>query len=245
LVSIERGYDPRRFTLLSFGGAGGLHAAALAAALRIPRVLIPQHPGAFSALGVLLADVVKDYGRTVMLNVNAGEKLPPAIAAAFAELTQQAQNDLHHEGFAPRQTQLHRALALRYRGQSFELELPATPTVLKDFHLAHRERYGHADETRAIEIVSVRLRAVGLTQKPELPRAARIKRHNAQPQRQASVFLTTKATRLPVFDRAQLAPGAQINGAALILEYGSTTLLPTGWQAYVDTQYNLLLTKQE
>jgi N-methylhydantoinase A len=245
LVSIERGYDPRRFTLLSFGGAGGLHAVALAEALRIPRILIPQHPGAFSALGVLLADVVKDYGRTVMLNVNAGEKLPPIIATAFAELIQHAQRDLRVEGFAPRQTRLLRALALRYRGQSFELELPATPIVLQDFHRAHRERYGHADESRAVEIVSVRLRAIGLTQKPELPRATRVKRHTAQPQRQASVCLTTKATRLPVFDRAQLAPGAQINGAAIILEYGSTTLLPAGWQAYVDAQHNLLLTKQE
>ena len=245
LVSIERGYDPRRFTLVSFGGAGGLHAVALAEALRIPRILIPNHPGAFSALGVLLADVVKDYAQTVMLTVAPNEKPPRRIAAAFAALTRQAAEDLRAEGFAPRQTQLQRQLALRYRGQSFDLALPATPNVLAEFHRAHQERYGHSDATRAIEIVSVRLRASGLTVKPDLPRAARVKRHAAATQRFAQVALTTKATRLPVFERATLAPGTQFAGPCLVLEYGSTTLLPPGWQAEVDAGDNLILQQRK
>ncbi|NOT62901.1 MAG: hydantoinase/oxoprolinase family protein [Acidobacteria bacterium] len=241
LVSIERGYDPRRFTLVSFGGAGGLHAVALAEALRIPRILVPHYPGAFSALGVLLADVVKDYAQTMMLPVASSEKIPPLVVEAFAALTRRALRDLRGEGFTARQTQLHRLLALRYRGQSFDLELPAIPEVLADFHRAHQERYGHSDATRAVEIVSVRLRAVGLTDKPVLPHVARVKRHVATTQRFASVVLASKPERLPVFDRAQFASGAQCKGACLVLEYGSTTLVPVGWQAEVDADYNLIL----
>ncbi len=248
LVSIERGYDPRRFTLVSFGGAGGLHAVALAEALRIPRILIPSHPGAFSALGVLLADVVKDYAQTVMLTVESSEKLPRLINEAFAALTQQAQRDLRAEGFTTKQIQLQRLLALRYRGQSFDLELPATPQVMpnlmNDFHRAHQERYGHSDATRAVEIVSVRLRAVGLTDKPALPRAARVKRHTAKAHRFAQVVLTAKPVRLPVFNRAELAPGARCEGACLILEYGSTTLVTAEWQATVDADYNLIISRR-
>jgi N-methylhydantoinase A len=241
LVSIERGYDPRRFTLLSIGGAGGLHAVALAEALRIPRILIPHHPGAFSALGVLLANVVKDYAQTVMLPIGAAEKLPRRINEIFALLIKQAKADLRAEGFSAQQIQWERLLALRYRGQSFDLELPATSNVLTNFHRAHEERYGHSDAMRAVEIVSVRLRAIGLADKPVLPRVAHIKRHTAKPQRFASVVLTAKPERLPVFDRALLMPGAQCNGASVILEYGSTTLVPAGWQVQVDAAYNLIL----
>ncbi len=241
LVSIERGYDPRRFTLVSFGGAGGLHAAALAEALRIPRVLIPAYPGAFSALGVLLADVVKDYSRTVMLTVEAGAALPRSVAAEFAHMEKQGARDLRAEGFTVAQSQLVRALALRYRGQSFELEITATGDVLRAFHQAHQARYGHADAGKAVEIVSLRLRAIGLTEKPVLAAAARIRKHQAKPARTAEVVLTGKPLRVPVYERESLTPGAQLAAPAIVVEYGSTTLIPSGWQAGVDRWQNLLL----
>jgi N-methylhydantoinase A len=127
LVSVERGNDPRLFTLVSFGGAGGLHAAALASALRIPRVLIPADPGAFSALGVLLADVVKDYSRTLMISMENSKVLPREIEGQFSVLEKRAIRDLRAEGFAASQMKgqiiLIRSLAMRYRGQSFELEI--------------------------------------------------------------------------------------------------------------------------
>ncbi len=241
LVSIERGYDPRRFTLVSFGGAGGLHAAALAEALRIPRVLIPANPGAFSALGVLLADVVKDYSRTVMLTVEAGDALPRSVAAEFARMEKQATRDLRAEGFSAAQSQLVRALAMRYRGQSFELEIAATGDVLRAFHQAHQARYGHADAGKAVEIVSLRLRAIGVTEKPALAAAARIRKHQAKPARTAEVVLTGKPVRVPVYEREALVPGAQLAAPAIVVEYGSTTLLPGGWQAGVDRWQNLVL----
>lgn len=241
LVSIERGYDPRRFTLVSFGGAGGLHAAALAEALRIPRVLIPANPGAFSALGVLLADVVKDYSRTVMLTVEAGQALPRSITAEFARLEKQAARDLRAEGFTAAQSQLVRTLAMRYRGQSFELEIAVTGDVLRAFHQAHQARYGHADSSKAVEIVSLRLRAIGLTEKPALTVAARVRKQSANPVRMAQVNLTGKPISLPVYQRESLRPGAQLATPSIVVEYGSTTLIPNGWQAGVDRWQNLVL----
>jgi N-methylhydantoinase A len=243
LVSVERGHDPRRFTLVSFGGAGGLHAGALAEALRIPRVLVPKHPGAFSALGVLLADVVKDYSRTVMLTVTAGERLPRAVTEHFAALERQARDDLRAEGFAAARLQLVRSLAIRYRGQSFELEIKWGNDALAAFHQAHRDRYGHADPSRAVEIVSVRLRGVGLTEKPPLERARRLRRITVPPQFHAPMRLGPRAARVPVYDREQLPPGAALVTPAVVIEYGSTTLVPPGWRAAVDGWHNLVLTR--
>jgi N-methylhydantoinase A len=241
LVSVERGYDPRRFSLVSFGGAGGLHAAALAEALRIPRVLIPAYPGAFSALGVLLADVVKDYSRTMMIAVAPPEALPREVEREFAKLERQAKRELKAEGFGLEQTQLIRLLAMRYRGQSFELEITADDKAITSFHQAHRERYGHADEQKTVEIVSVRLRAAGITDKPALNREKSARRHKAKPQREALVWLGDKRRKVAVYDRAELQPGATIAAPAIIIEYGSTTLIPLGWRARVDAWQNLLL----
>lgn len=245
LVSVERGHDPRRFTLLSFGGAGGLHAAALAGSLRIPRVLIPNYPGAFSALGVLLADVVKDYSRTVMTAIEPSKQIPRAIEKEFAALERQAKSDLRGEGFAPTRIKLIRSLAMRYRGQSFELEIEAPVEDMDDaiaaFHQTHLERYGHADRNRAVEIVSVRLRGVGVSEKTRLKREAKFTRHQPKPQRTAQVWLGPKRKQVPVYDRAELRPGATIKGPAIIVEYGSTTFAPAGWKIKVDGWKNLFL----
>lgn len=250
LVSVERGHDPRLFSLVSFGGAGGLHAAALASALRIPRVLIPSFPGAFSALGVLLADVVKDYSRTVMLTIEAKSEstLPRRIEREFAAMEKQAKSDLRAEGFKPEQTKLARLLAMRYRGQSFELEIGASEDgetgIIARFHQAHRERYGHADEHKAIEIVSVRLRATGVTDKPKLKQEKTFRRHKAKPDREAMIWLGDKRRKAAVFDRETLLPGAKLTAPAIVVEYGSTTLIPTGWHASVDGWQNLILQAQ-
>ncbi len=250
LVSVERGHDPRLFSLVSFGGAGGLHAAALASALRIPRVLIPSFPGAFSALGVLLADVVKDYSRTVMLTIEAnGEStLPRRTEREFAAMEKQAKKDLRAEGFTPEQTKLTRLLAMRYRGQSFELEIGAsedgeTGTIAR-FHQSHRERYGHANEHKAVEIVSVRLRATGITDKPKLKQEKTFRRHKAKPDREAMIWLGDKRRKAAVFERENLLPGAKLTAPAIVVEYGSTTLIPSGWHASVDGWQNLILEAQ-
>ncbi len=246
LVSVERGHDPRRFSMVSFGGAGGLHAAALASALKIPRVLIPSFPGAFSALGVLLADVVKDYSRTVMLTIETAKsgdqsKLPRRIEREFAAMEKLAKADLRAEGFAPEQTNLVRLLAMRYRGQSFELEVTADADAVSQFHQTHRERYGHADEHRAVEIVSIRLRAIGVTDKPKLKQEKSFRRYKAKPDRETLIWLGDKRRKAAVFDRENLLPGAYFAAPAIVVEYGSTTLVPNGWRASVDGWQNLTL----
>src|SRR5579863_6269992 len=157
VVSIERGRDPRDFALVAFGGAGGLHACALAEALSIPRVIVPALPGALSALGILVSDVVKDYSRTVLWRV--ADKLPQArIEQEFAALKKQAANDFDDEA---RQGTIHyeRSVDIRYRGQGYELNLPFTRNLLHEFEREHRRRYGYAHPTREVELVTLRLRA--------------------------------------------------------------------------------------
>src|SRR5262249_3535851 len=234
LGSIERGHDPRRFVMVSFGGAGGLHAAALAEALRVPRVLVPSYPGAFSALGVLLADVIKDYSRTVMLALDSTGAIPREISKQLAALERQATKDIRDEGFAVSQMKLIRLLAMRYRGQSFEIEVEMGDDVAAKFHQAHRERYGHADPQRSVEIVSVRLRAIGVTEKPTIKRVTRFKKHKAKSERSTQVWLGERRRRVDIFDRANLESGATIIGPAIIIEYGSTTFAPAGWRITVD-----------
>lgn len=245
LVSVERGHDPRLFSLVGFGGGGGLHAVALAEALRIPQVLIPVDPGAFSALGVLLADVVKDFSRTVMVPLgSAGEW--SGVDDGFAALERQAGEALRLEGFAAERLRLDRFLAMRYRGQSYELLVPAAGDPVEAFHRLHQERYGHADPARSIEVVSLRLRATGLTAKPELrPARQRRGRQVPEPIGMARVWLGRRPTELPVFERSQLSPGAEIDRPAIIVEYGSTTLLPNGWKLVVDRYGNMVIDRHE
>jgi N-methylhydantoinase A len=246
LVSVERGQDPRRFTLVSFGGGGGLHAAALAEALRIPRVLIPAFPGAFSALGVLLADVIKDYSKTVMLTIDAGASSSTnesELRHQFSQMQEEARRELRTEGFANAQIQLQKSLAMRYRGQSFELEVPFATQLresLTQFHQTHHERYGHSDSAAAVEIVSTRLRGIGLTEKPEL-KPMRKQKRTPQPAADALVRFDRKPQRVPVYERECLPVGCVLTAPALIVEYGSTALLPIGWHAEVDGWRNLLL----
>ncbi len=158
VVSIERGRDPRDFALVAFGGAGGLHACALAEALSIPNVIVPALPGALSALGILVSDVVKDFSRTVLLRV--ADKLPHArLAQEFAALQKQAAKNFRAEAWQGK-VQYRRSVDIRYRGQGYELNLPFTKALLKDFEQEHHRRYGYSHATREVELVTLRLRAV-------------------------------------------------------------------------------------
>jgi N-methylhydantoinase A len=238
VVSIERGYDPRTFTLVSFGGAGGLHVAELAYALRIPKILIPAAPGALSALGVLMADVVKDYSRTVMLAMD--EINIPTIDEIFNELKKKASQDLTQEGFHTKQMHLVRHAAMRYRGQSFELDLPWSRQIEAAFHQLHEKRYGYSDRTRATELVSLRLRAIGETVKPPIIKH-RLSRHKPQPAFFSKVYFRAKAEKIPVYERDNLPIGAKLRGPLIVTEYSATTLLPAGFRLTVDHFANLVI----
>jgi len=255
VISVERGYDPRDYALVAFGGAGGLHACGLAAALRMPSVLVPKFPGGLSALGILRADVVKDFSRTVLLRVPLnGEGRAPRrghrsvldrdLRHAFSALSRQAAQEMRGEGFAARQVRSEKLLDVRYVGQSFDLMVPATIHFVDRFHHEHARRYGYADPARPLEVVNVRIRATGVVPKPALPRV----REGAPDARKAivrvrPVHFSGVVQPTPVFDRALLRAGNRFAGPAVVTEYSGTTLVPPGWRAHVDSYENLLLSQ--
>jgi N-methylhydantoinase A len=240
VVSVERGQDPRLFTLVSFGGAGGLHVCELAAALRIPRILVPRSPGTLSALGVLLGDVVKDYSRTVMLKTAGID--PKRIESRFATLEREAVGALAGEGFASNRTKLARSVAMRYVGQSFDIAVEWGRDFEERFHAAHRERYGYADRSRPTEIVSLRVKATGSTEKPRLSRFSPRAEPRISPSFTARVFLTGRPVKIPVYSRDELEAGVKFRGPAIVVEYSSTTLVPSGRTVEVDPWLNMIIT---
>ena len=235
-ISVERGHDPRQFALLPFGGAGGLHAVDLARALRIPTIIAPTAPGALSAVGVLVADVIKDQSRTVMYRAEEISKL----GKVFSELEKEATVLLRSEGF-PRTRQRHeRSLAMRYRGQSFELEVRTmSGDLAAEFHRVHRERYGYAQEQSEIEIVSARLRSFGVVEKLPLTkiRSGKTKVHG-----QVKIYLAGRKTTAALYKRDELPAGAKLQTPCIVTEYSATTLIDADSKARIDGFGNLIIT---
>ncbi|GLV55342.1 N-methylhydantoinase A [Dictyobacter sp. S3.2.2.5] len=250
VISVERGCDPRDFALVAFGGAGPLHACELAAALRIPRVLVPTVPGVLSALGTLVADTLKDYVRTVMV---PSEEAEETVGSVLKDLEQQGHRDLADEGIAPHNIRIERYLDLRYVGQSYELRIPYEQNVeqaVRDFHAAHGQRFGYNDPNERVQVVNVRLKARGVTSKPEQRRQQVV--HDAQSEalsRRSVIFAGTKGEAVaydaPVYARADLQSGTLFMGPAIVVQYDTTTVLPPGWHCYVDEVSNLILEQVE
>jgi N-methylhydantoinase A len=242
VISVERGYDPRDFTLVSFGGAGGLHAVELARALRMPRVIVPASPGALSALGCLAADVIKDHSQTVMLT--ASPESSRKLKDLFARAERAAANELKREGF-PLSRQRHaRILAVRYRGQSFELDLPwnGGKNIADDFHAAHRARYGYAQEANPVEIVSARVRSAGLIPDPEAKATNKVPREiRVTPNEDRPVSFGAAPNKTGIYQREKLRPGAQLVSPCIVTEYSGTTLIPEGARATIDGAGNLVI----
>jgi N-methylhydantoinase A len=233
VISVERGYDPRDFTLVAFGGGGPLHACSLAHALRIPRVLIPALPGALSAVGILLADAVRDFSRTVMLRADAD------LEDVFLELEARGRaeflaEELHGESV--------RSVDLRYQGQGYELSVPYGEEMFETFHDLHRRRYGFAHEHREIEIVNVRVRMIAKTE-PFHPAKRELRPGDGRQALTATraVYFGGKALDTPVYARDALQPGDILMGPAIITEYSSATILPPGDRLGVDALDNLVI----
>ena len=236
VISVERGYDPRDFTLVAFGGGGPLHACSLAHALRIPRVLVPALPGALSAVGILLADAVRDFSRTVMLQANAN------LDGVFDELTERGNAEFNAEGL---DGVSHRSLDLRYRGQGYELNVPYEDDYLAAFHALHCRRYGFAREGHAVEIVNVRVRMISKSERFDPPRRTlgNGDGHQAITARQP-VYFHGQVYDTPVYDRAALLPGDTFFGPAIVTEYSSATIVPPGDKLRTDALDNLIIEVQ-
>ncbi len=237
VVSVERGYDPRDFALVCFGGAGGLHAANLAQGLGIPRVIVPQFPGALSALGLLLADAQKDYSRTLLIDAEDSNK---RVRQVLDELHRIGTKELRAEGFKKNEIESMDFVDLRYRGQSYELTIPMTSNFIERFHKTHDRRYGHSSPGRPVELVNVRTTFLGRTAKPDFRKAPKA-RGRPEPIDTQSAWINGKRIKTRVYDRAALGRGHVINGPAIIGEYSSTTLVPPDFRCEVDAYLNLVL----
>ncbi|MGH7565780.1 MAG: hydantoinase/oxoprolinase family protein, partial [Gemmatimonadota bacterium] len=237
-VTLERGHDPADFTLVAFGGAGGLHAAELAACLGCRSVLIPSAAGVLSALGCLAADVRRDFSRAV---------LEPAtligvdrLALLFEEMELEADETLTAEGVPPERRTTSRALAMRYRGQSYEVDVPADggSNPASSFHRMHRERYGHCRPDAPVEIVAARVAAVGMGRPPALPEHRPTGSGGPE---MRSVWLDAEEVEAESWAWEALPPGYEGHGPALVFGDHATAFVPPGWRWRVNAFGNLIL----
>jgi N-methylhydantoinase A len=240
VISVERGYDPRGFALVSFGGAGALHACDLAERLSIPRVVVPNHAGIASALGMLLSDIKRSYVATVM--EGSSVFTPPMAEKAFKGLEAQGIREIKAEGVSRADTVMERFIDCRYVGQSYEISVPFGRDYLERFHPLHESTYGHCRPEQPVEVVAVRLHVTGRVPPVELPKGRRPKEAvRPKPMEKKEVTLRGKKVRAAVHWREDLAVGARLRGPALLPEYSATTWVPPGWLGRVDRWYNLIL----
>jgi N-methylhydantoinase A len=243
LVSVERGHDPRFFSLLSFGGAGGLHACSLARRLGLPQVIIPPYASVLSAFGMLAADIIKDYSQTVML---PGDTSPTLLSRLLAPLASRARLDLVNEGLPESALSLQPLLDMRFQGQSYELTVP-WPSPEQDFLAAfrslHQSTYGYLLDSTPVEIVNLRLRAVGSIPPIPLP-IFPLSSPDPQPaflDRRPVVLAAPPAQAVPLFRAEALLHGNCIPGPALIVRSDTTIFLTPGDIATVDPHLNLVI----
>jgi len=253
MVSVERGYDPRSFSLIAFGGAGPMHACALAEELRIPLVIVPVNPGLFSAVGLLVSDVVHNYLRAIMKTVDSVS--PSELEEVFRELEENGGKALEEDGFTSKSTIFLRELDVRYVGQSYELTLSSPKPLTKEdidrivklFHEKHRGVYGYSAEKEPVELVNARLKAVGIMAKPSLRTYEETEpepsKHSIMETRNVFFESLDGYVECSVYKREKLEPGNVVAGPAVIEQYDSTTVVYPGWSAKVDKFRNLRVTR--
>jgi N-methylhydantoinase A len=251
VVSVQRGHDPRDYTLAAFGGAGPLHAARLAKELDISRILVPRNPGILCAMGLLLTDLRADFATTRLMTL--GRAITPAMEDAFRTLRADADAWFEGEGIAAGSQKITRTVDMRYAGQNYELPIslpdgPVTPASLdhlaEGFAEAHRRMYGFVAEGEAVQLVTFRIEAAGLVRKARF-----------QPQAEAGPDASAAITgrrdmwlpeaggfvSCPVYDRERLQAGNRIAGPAIVEQMDTTTIVLPGMVAVVEPYMNLIL----
>jgi N-methylhydantoinase A len=247
-VSVERGYDPRDFCLVPFGGAGPLHGVELALSLNMARVAVPTHPGIASAFGMLSADVRHDYVQTLIITSDRvkGDRLD----SIYKDLEAQGKSQLAREGFNDKAVILSRLADMRYAGQSYELSLPVPgskisinvlDSLFKQFHRTHRQTYGYSRDGELIEFVNLRVVAQG-----KLPgsRLAEKRLRGQNPSRSSStrkVWFQGQALETPIYERSDLVKDQVITGPAIVEQLDSTIVIPPGFQGAVEDLGNLII----
>jgi N-methylhydantoinase A len=243
VISVEKGFDVRDYTLVSFGGAGGLHACELAQSLLIKKILVPKNAGVLSALGMTIADIVKDYSQSVLLKVK--ENSYRVISSLFKPLILQGMKDVLSEGIRKNSIKIENSVDMRYEGQSHELMLPFEKGYIEDFYKLHKKTYGYVNTDYGIEVVNIRVRVIGKTRKPSL-----IKEVNIAPVKGKTVTKKTKCyfrgkwLKTNIYNRNSVRTHFRIKGPALIAEDTSTTFLPPEYICNVDDYENLIIEKK-
>jgi N-methylhydantoinase A/oxoprolinase/acetone carboxylase beta subunit len=241
VVSVTRGHDPREFALLAFGGAGGMHACEIAERLEIPTVIVPRYAGVLSALGMLLADVTKDYSSTVLRRSDSISYAE--LTRRFAPLAALAKRELEHEGLRPAGQMIERLIDVRYAGQSYEITVPFSNGYRRAFDRRHEQVYGYSDPSRPTEIVALRVKASGITGKPDLPqspeRFARPQPTSVRPARFGSHMVRTAFYRWD-----ELRAGARAHGPAVVTGGEATAVIPPAFAFRVDCFGNLIIRRK-
>jgi N-methylhydantoinase A len=249
IVSVGRGHDPREFALVAFGGAGPVHAAALAAELQIPEVVVPPAPGAFSALGLVASDLKRDYSRTLYADLATID--PTRVGERIAEMEATAAEWLASAGIPRERRAVLRAADVRYRRQAYELTVPLADgpitrsgldRLAADFHDKHRQTYGHANPAEPVQLVNLRLTAIG-----RLPSISLAQRSDASARRRRKRevwFRETGFTPCPVHWRDGLMPGESLAGPAIVEAVDSTVVVPPGWIAAIDDKGYIRLSRR-
>jgi len=239
VISVERGEDPRETVLVSFGGAGGLHACDLARALGVPYVFVSPMAATLSALGMLVADVQLDYVHTIMLpNETSFEILEQQTIA----MVRQGEEDLHREGISPEQAVITRTVDVRYVGQSFDLNVSLNPQFRQEFDRVHQERYGYCQQDAPIEIVNVRVRAIGRVTPPPIspnpigPTDAKSAKWEERP-----VVLSHGIQMVSHYWGNRLRPGHEVSGPAILVLDDTTLYLGPDDHAKIDAYSNILI----
>lgn len=247
-LTVERGYDPREFALVAFGGMGPTVGTAVAQALGITEVIVPPNPGNFSAYGMLLSDLRYDLVITRLMVLNP-ENLS-TVAKELANLEADARRELCGQGATDERIAVRWLLDLRYRGQAYELTVPiahaagevAIEKIADDFGQVHERRYGHRADAEQIEIVNLRVSAAFSLGKPNAVRL-KVGASVTQPRERRQVRFLAGLHSTPVFERENLPPGFALTGPVIIEEKTSTVVVEPGWRLAVDDAGNLLLSE--
>jgi N-methylhydantoinase A/oxoprolinase/acetone carboxylase beta subunit len=238
VVSVERGHDPRQFALLAFGGAGGMHACEIARRLEIRTVLVPRHAGVLSALGMLMADVRRDYSASVLRP--AASMSPRDLEARLKPLVDQARRELAAERFPPARQAIERLVDVRYVGQSYEITVPFGTDVRATFDRQHQQLYGYSDPNRPAEIVNVRVNAAGVTEKPVLPFERVRRAYPPKPAKHRRGRFDGRAVSIACYRWPDLAPGAAARGPAVITSGEASVVIPPDFRFAVDGFRNIV-----
>lgn len=250
IVSVQRGHDPRDFALAAFGGAGPMHAAALAEELGIAEVVCPPIPGAFSALGLVGTDLKRDYVRTLYASTETAD--PTALEEGFGELERRGAAMLDRAGVASERRRFERTVDARYRRQSYELTVAVPPgaidpdaveAIAAAFHDRHRQTYGHDNRSEPVQIVNLRVAAIGTIPPLRIRQETAAASSEARKARRSLWFKATGQCSADVYDRARMAADAVAVGPAVIESLESTILVPPGWTARMDRDGFIILAR--